>query len=169
MIDVYTLEGEHSKVVLLLLNELAEARKSTPAESLPFILPYKLARVSGAYLVQTMWAEAEPLLREELALRENTQPDEWTTFDTQSTLGGSLLGQKKYAESEPLLLKGYAGMKQREQSIRPSELLQLPKALDRLIELYSATNKPDEVKKWQAERAKYPPLSAPVPAKKADP
>ena len=32
----------------------------------------------------------------------------------------------------------------------------LPKALDRLIELYTATNKPDEVKKWQAERAKYP-------------
>jgi hypothetical protein len=26
--------------------------------------------------------------------------------------------------------------------------------LDRLIEFYSATDKPDEVKKWQAERAK---------------
>ena len=28
--------------------------------------------------------------------------------------------------------------------------------LDRLIVLYIATNKPDEVKKWRAERAKYP-------------
>ncbi len=26
-------------------------------------------------------------------------------------LGGALLGQKKYAEAEPLLLKGYEGMK----------------------------------------------------------
>ena len=31
-----------------------------------------------------------------------------------------------------------------------------PEALDGLIELYTATNKPEEVKKWQADRAKYP-------------
>ena len=29
-------------------------------------------------------------------------------------------------------------------------------ALDALIELYTATNKPEEVKKWHAERAKHP-------------
>ena len=34
--------------------------------------------------------------------------------------------------------------------------LRLPEALDRLIELYTATNKPQELKKWRAERAKYP-------------
>jgi len=34
-------------------------------------------------------------------------------------LGGSLLGQKKYAEAEPLLLSGYEGMKQREVKIPP--------------------------------------------------
>jgi hypothetical protein len=33
-------------------------------------------------------------------------------------------------------------------------------ALDGLIELYTAANKPDDVKKWQAKRAKYPPASA---------
>jgi WD40 repeat protein len=33
--------------------------------------------------------------------------------------------------------------------------------LDRLIALYTATNKPDEVKKWRAERAKYPPVQTP--------
>ena len=32
----------------------------------------------------------------------------------------------------------------------------LPDALDRLVELSTATNKPDDVKKWQAEWAKYP-------------
>lgn len=35
-------------------------------------------------------------------------------------------------------------------------LLRIPEALRRLIELYTATNRPDEAKKWQAERAKYP-------------
>ena len=44
-------------------------------------------------------------------------PDDWLTFNARSLLGGSLLGQKKYAEAEPLLLSGYEGMKQREDKI----------------------------------------------------
>jgi hypothetical protein len=71
-------------------------------------------------------------------------------------LGGALLGQQKYAEAEPLLLKGYEGIKQREKMIPPQGIIRIPEALDRLIDLYTATNKSDEVKKWQAERAKYP-------------
>jgi eukaryotic-like serine/threonine-protein kinase len=53
-------------------------------------------------------------------------------------------------------LKGYEGMKQREKSIPAQGRTRISEALDALIELYTATNKPDEVKKWQAERAKYP-------------
>jgi hypothetical protein len=33
--------------------------------------------------------------------------------------------------------------------------LRIPEALDRLIDLYTATYKPDEAKKWRAEGAKY--------------
>src|SRR5438045_9538971 len=101
-----------------------------------------------------------------LAIRERTQPDVWNTFNTQSLLGGSLLGQKKYAEAEPLLLKGYEGMKQREKSMEPREAPRLPEALDRLFKLYNATNKPDEAKKWRAERAKYPHGKTKTPEKK---
>jgi eukaryotic-like serine/threonine-protein kinase len=57
--------------------------------------------------------------------------------------------------------KGYEGMRQREKSIRAQDLKLLSQALDRLIELYTATNKPEEVKKWRVERAKYPGASAP--------
>ena len=39
------------------------------------------------------------------------------TFHTRSLLGGALLGQKKYADAEPLLTTGYEGMKQREQTM----------------------------------------------------
>jgi eukaryotic-like serine/threonine-protein kinase len=77
-------------------------------------------------------------------------------------LGEALLGQKKYADAEPLLLAGYEGLKQREKTIPPPGKVRLPEALDRLIELYTATNRPDEVKKLQAERAKNPEL-APMP------
>ena len=100
-----------------------------------------------------------------LTFRTNTQPDAWATFNTRSQLGGALLRQKKYAEAEPLLRNGYEGMKQRENTIPPQAGTRLPEALDRLIDFYTATNKPDEAKKWQAERAKYP-ATAPLPGQK---
>jgi len=57
-------------------------------------------------------------------------------------------------------------MKQRATSIPARSAARISDALDRLIELYNATNKPDEVKKWQAERAKYPTPQAKPPEKK---
>lgn len=33
-------------------------------------------------------------------------------------------------------------------------MIRNPEAHDRLIQFYTETNKPDEVKKWQAEKAK---------------
>jgi eukaryotic-like serine/threonine-protein kinase len=54
-------------------------------------------------LHQKNWAEAEAVVLEALAIRDAKEPDAWTTFDTESLLGGSLLGQKRYAEAAPLL------------------------------------------------------------------
>ena len=53
-------------------------------------------------------------------------------------------------------------MKEREKSILKSGggEKRIPQALDALIELYTVTNKPEEVKKWQAERAKHPEAKA---------
>jgi hypothetical protein len=56
-------------------------------------------------------------------------------------------------------------MKQREKAIPLRFAAWLPDAIDRLIELETATNRPDEVKKWQIERVKYPPAAA-TPRKK---
>ena len=86
-------------------------------------------------LEKKSFTDAEPLLRECLAIREKKEPDAWTVFYTRSLLGGALLGQKKYADAEPLLLKSYQGMKQREKSIPAQGNMRIPEALDRLIEL----------------------------------
>jgi hypothetical protein len=126
-----------------------------------------MASLGLALLQQKKWADAEPLLRECLTIREKRMPDNWLTFNTQSTLGGALLGQQKYAEAEPLLVKGYEGMQSREKTIpkQGGAELPIPEALDRLIELYTATNRPDEAKQWRAERAKYPDGKAKAPEK----
>ena len=115
-----------------------------------------LAQIGMGLLGQKMWADAESLIRVCLAIRERTEPDVWSTFNTKSRHVGALLGQKKYADAEPLLVKGYEGLKAREKSIPPHGGTHLPDAIDRLIELYTATNKPDEVKTYQELRAKYP-------------
>jgi hypothetical protein len=81
-------------------------------------------------------------------------------------LGGSLLGQKKYAEAEPLLRAAYEGMEQREKSMEPRDAPRLPEAVDRLIELDTATNRPGEAKKWRGKRAKYPNIAPPTREKR---
>jgi hypothetical protein len=83
-------------------------------------------------------AKAEPLLREALAIHRKTFPDDWRTFEPQGLLGASLLGQKKYAEAEPHLLQGYAGMKARQTQIPPLAKKYLAQALERIIRLYDA-------------------------------
>ena len=70
----------------------------------PAVTPQALAWHNGV-----LWMGSRDLRR-----IYGIEPDTWTTFNTKSMLGGALLGQKKYAEAEPLLLKGYAGMKRRE-------------------------------------------------------
>jgi tetratricopeptide (TPR) repeat protein len=114
-----------------------------------------LSILGEAQLGTKAYAEAEATLQEDLSIREIERPDAWTRFFSQIQLGTSLLGQGKLTESEILLRSGYEGMKAREKSISPRAATRLPEALDRLIELYTAMNRPDEVKRWQAERAKY--------------
>ncbi|MFI5459670.1 MAG: tetratricopeptide repeat protein [Isosphaerales bacterium] len=159
LIDAYSKVGDDAKLADLLLERLSDARKALPKDSPD--LAGMLTQIGLSLLQQKKWIEAEPHLRESLAIREKKEPDDWRTFNTTSVLGGALLGQKKYAEAEPLLRKGYEGMKQRDKTIPPQGRVRLPEALDRFIDFYTATNKPDEAKKWQAERAKYPATAPP--------
>ena len=61
----------------------------------------------------------------------------------------SLLGQKKYAEAEPLLLAGYEGMKQRDDKIPVAGKVRLTEALERLVRLFEMIDKKDEAATWR--------------------
>jgi hypothetical protein len=91
------------------------------------------------------------VLREGLAIREAKTPEVWATFNTRSMLGGSLLGQKRYAEAEPLVVSGYEGMKAREATILPGAKARLAEARDRGVGLYEAWGKPGEAAAWKAK------------------
>jgi hypothetical protein len=149
LLDAYAKAGDTAKVADLLHEQLGEARNSLPKDSPE--LAGLLAQICLGLLELQQWAEAESLLRECLAVREKAQPDEWSTFNTKSMLGGALLGQKKYAEAEPLLVNGYEGMHEREKTIPPQGKVRLVEALQHLVQFYEATEKKDESAKWRME------------------
>jgi tetratricopeptide (TPR) repeat protein len=156
--------GEREKTLAEAKTYVEEARRRLPANS-P-LLASGVATVGMSLADVGAFAEAEPLLREGLAIREKVTPQSWLRFNTQSLLGGALLGQKKYADAEPMLVKGYEGLREQRATIPPAAAARIPEALDRLVELYAATNQPVEVKKWRDERAKYPTVAPPPRAKK---
>jgi hypothetical protein len=103
-------------------------------------------------------------LREYLALFERSTAGEprgfvWPRqhgFRTQVVLGASLLGQKKYAEAEPLLREGYRRIKRQpelEGSVpTPLDRRYLREALGWLVRLYEEWGKPEQAAKWREER-----------------
>jgi len=104
------------------------------------------------------------MIRECLTIREQALPDDWSTFNAKSMLGGALLGQKKYAEAEPLLLDGYRGMQTRQATIPPPGRPRLPETMERLAQLYAATGNQAEAVAWrsklEAARAEQAPTAA---------
>jgi serine/threonine protein kinase len=107
--------------------------------------------LASAYHTAGQFAKSEPILRECLTIREKTQPDEMLTFYTRGQLGGSLLGQKKYAEAEPLILAGYEGLKAREARIAVPKRSILRRAAERVIQLYESWDKPEQAAAWKAK------------------
>jgi tetratricopeptide (TPR) repeat protein len=95
-------------------------------------------------LLQERYAEAEPAAREALALMEKVNPDHWSRFHAMSMVGGALLGQQRYAESEPFLVRGYHGMKDRAASMYPGFRDWLTKAGERLVQFYELTDQPEK-------------------------
>jgi serine/threonine protein kinase/tetratricopeptide (TPR) repeat protein len=90
-----------------------------------------------------------------LGLRQRAAPDAWTTSHAKSLLGGALLDQKKYAQAEPLLVQGYEGMKAREAEIPPQAKFRLLEAVERLVQLYEATDRKDKATRWRTEQESY--------------
>ena len=160
----YALAGETVKLTNLLSEQLSAARKAVPKDSPQ--LAGLLAQIGLGLLEQKKWTEAEPLLRESLAIREMKEPDDWRTFNTKSMLGGALLGQKKYADAEPLLLAGYEGMKKQEDKIPPQGKVRLTEAVGRLVQLYEATDNKNEAAKWRQELEARKQAEASPPAEK---
>jgi hypothetical protein len=69
-------------------------------------------------------------------------------------LGAALLGQKKYADAEPLLLQGYGGMRQLENGMPEGERRRLlTDAVERVVRFYEVTEQPEKARAWREKLA----------------
>lgn len=85
-------------------------------------------------------AEAEETLRQAVRLRnENLPTEHFMSALTTGALGEVLTSQKRFAEAEPLLLASYENLQMSQAAENPRTQL----AKRRLIELYTAWEKPD--------------------------
>jgi serine/threonine protein kinase/tetratricopeptide (TPR) repeat protein len=110
--------------------------------------------------LQQRYDEAEPLAREAIAL---TQTNAHYPFLCMTILGEILLGQQKYAEAEPLLLKGYEGMRQQPDvavTRRPWQRRQLIEAGERVVRFYEVTNQPEKARAWRQRLKATEPAAA---------
>jgi tetratricopeptide (TPR) repeat protein len=147
---VALLAGEQYERGVALFNDLLDRRRRLAGDDDGKWIPWAL-RIGEEFTKCGQFAAAESHYRACLAVRQAKEPDAWSTFNTQSMLGGTLLGQKKYSEAEPLLVAGFAGMEDRKASIPEGGKPRLPEAARRLVELYSALDRPTEVAKWKAK------------------
>jgi serine/threonine protein kinase len=129
---------------------LSRRRRTVPAEG-P-LLAGDLGALGRDLEKQARSSEAEPLTRESLSIRERVVPDDWARFESMSLLGGALAGQGRFAEAEPLIVRGYEEMKARESRMPAAARHLLAEAAERAERLYEAWRKPDRAAAWKTKR-----------------
>jgi eukaryotic-like serine/threonine-protein kinase len=147
--DVYAGQGEYAQAESLYA-KLADVRRRVLGPD-NAATANALASLGSTRIKLHKYEAAEPVLRESLNVRERTSPDSWLRFKSESLLGESLAGQGKYAEGEPLLLSGYAGLLQRNDAIPKSASTSSVDAATCLADLYRHWGKLDKAAEWQAK------------------
>jgi tetratricopeptide (TPR) repeat protein len=148
LIDAYTRSGESAKLERALRGTVDDARANHGCDDPRTATSMPLLGLN--LLTSEKWAEAEPLLRECLAIRQKTQPHDWSTFNSRSMLGHSLLGQGRLIEAEPLILSGYDGLKGRAVKIpAPYRAQRISEAGERVVQLHDRLGLSNRAAAWR--------------------
>jgi eukaryotic-like serine/threonine-protein kinase len=136
----YTLAGE-------LYIKVLEVRRRVLGPQHPDTLT-TMNNLALLYLGEGKYNQAEALLRETLTSYEKTTPNAWSRYQSQSLLGASLAGQRRYGEAEALVVSGYEGMLQREAAIPGESRPNLERAAAWIVQLYEDWGKPEKAAVW---------------------
>jgi serine/threonine-protein kinase len=166
-----TLFGDRSLKVAQSLNNLAFVllAESRPKEAEPLsrealsiaeeLLPASHStrgifqrNLAAVLVAQGRGREAEPLAREAISIFLASETNTWRRVDAESVLGSCLAAQGRFAEAEPLLLGSYPILKG-----DPGDGARYaPAALQRIVELYTAWDRPDRAAVYRALTERSP-------------
>ncbi|MCE9563778.1 MAG: protein kinase [Planctomycetes bacterium] len=124
-----------------------------------------MARLALQLLTHEKWVAAETVLRECLAIREELAQrprsilPKWIVFNTRSMLGAALLGQKKFAEAEPLVVDSAEKLLADQGSVPPRDRPNLQRAIDRVVQFYTATGNAEKAAEWRSRTVPMLPKS----------
>jgi tetratricopeptide (TPR) repeat protein len=112
LLIAYARAGKSAEAFALVEDNLAAARKTLRGDSLQ--LAVVLYQHAVGLLELKAWADAEPILRECLAIYEKRDPNGERTRHARRMIGEALLGQAKYADAAPLLRQSLAIQEEKE-------------------------------------------------------
>jgi tetratricopeptide (TPR) repeat protein len=147
---VYVLEGKHDEAEETLKDLLSIFRRASGQEARTTL--FIMSLLDWTRLHEQRYVDAEVDLRQILRSLEETQPDEWEKYNCQSILGASLVGQKRYAEAEPLLLSAYDGMTTKPSTVSrkfPFHAKLENEGRARILQLYEDWGKPEKAAEWR--------------------
>ena len=152
LIDAYIQKNMPARAKETAEDHLENIRAQIPNNSLR--LATNLAVVGMEFIKLNQYPIAETLLRESFEIRKEQIPDDWGTSNIQSLLGETLLKQKRFEESERLLLEAHEGMVTRPQLNLRSAKFYGDRSLQNLVSLYEAWHEiaPNDGHKAKAER-----------------
>ncbi len=151
MAECFAKEG-HLPQAASLLQKLLETERRVLGSEHPDTLE-TLISLAQVRIDQQLYLDAESSLREALASYQRIAPDGWQYYGAQALLGASLAGQKKFADAEPLLISGYHGMVQRQQTMSAPDRPTIREANNRIVKLYRNWRKPEKAAAWEANLA----------------
>ncbi len=136
------------------VHKISDAPKSLTAKC-EYALGYFLS-------LQQLPEQAEPHLREALALQLEHDQNLSAAAKTRLQLGTVLLKLKNYTEAETQLVTCYEQLQGQDQLASQGETSQVANVLDRLIELYTVTGNSEKLEEYRRLRADLPSASAPA-------
>ncbi len=101
------------------------------------------------------WKEAEPILKASLDIMEKLKPGAWQTHDHRATYGECLVKLERYDEAEEFLLSGQKGLEETFDEMPDGMKGKFGFSLERLVELYKATDDKSSLENWQRSLAEF--------------
>jgi tetratricopeptide (TPR) repeat protein len=147
---LYFDHSRHDDAISLMTKMLEQARRELDGNDPR--LANDLAMLGRGMVAAKHFDEAEPLLREALAIRQQKLPNTWQVASVRSLLGESLSARGKYEEAETHLLEGFEGLNgHRDKLPMPpnGRKNMLSESLQRLVDHFQRTGNGEERIKWE--------------------